>query len=315
MKNTSITALAAAAALCSMSAFAEDSKSSASASTPAPAQHRYAPNHDKSLATHHNKRSNCVCNNEGDRYYVRLGTGYSFIAGKTTTDVYFIASDATPYGKNKTKDATSGVTKISNIELFSKTSSGSFISPAFGMHINDFLRADLEVNYFYQQNRTYNLKDVIIPDLTKLNGDISLKRKSWSALLNGFYDIKMKDSKLIPFIGAGFGYGRTTYSLENYNIEYQNDSVFVDGSGLSSQNTKKTTSGFIYGGTLGLGYKVSCNTRIELSYNVSNLAKAKTHLAPDITLNTSTTPSKTITAKFKGGNLMQAVKLGVMISF
>ncbi|MDJ1407552.1 MAG: outer membrane beta-barrel protein [Candidatus Midichloria sp.] len=248
-------------------------------------------------------------------YYFRMGVGYGWIPGNTKLDIYAKANGTKTTG---TEITTPTSPTISGLKL-GKDSHGGFVAPAIGMHVNDNIRTDLELHYYYPQYTKYgeshDLKDIAVDH--KGASETILKRESWSVLANGFYDFKMNDSKLVPFIGIGIGYGQTKFAVAdlNYKISATNATVSIDESTLTESATKKNKNSFLYGGTLGLGYQLACNTRIEVAYMIQNLAKAETKLADKMKTQINNTQHLTATGQFKGYNLMHAIRVGMVVSF
>ncbi|MDJ1304999.1 MAG: hypothetical protein MRQ09_02015 [Candidatus Midichloria sp.] len=94
-----------------------------------------------------------------------------------------------------------------------------------------------------------------------------------------FYDFKMNDSKFVPFIGIGYGQTKFAVADFNYKISATNATVSVDESTLTGGATKKTKNSFLlrWGGTLGLGYQLACNTRIEVAYMIQKRSTSNSY--------------------------------------
>lgn len=152
-------------------------------------------------------------------YYFRMGGvyGWGFLA--ILSLIYAKANGTTTTG---TEITTPTSPTISGFK-FGKRLHGGFVAPAIGMHVNDNIRADLELHYYYPRYTKYgeshDLKDIAADH--KGTSESILKRESWSVLVHGFYDFKMNDSKFVPFIGIGIGYGQTKFAVADLNYKNQ----------------------------------------------------------------------------------------------
>lgn len=336
MKKISIIALAVASVVSSISAFAGDEGSKVTHKA-ATHQTNHKMHHETAKVTHkpthhamsskkpmieESDKSNCAENNNS--FYIRLNSGYGFIPGDVKADFYFL-----PFVTASTATNTPAMPQLSKLKI-GDSSSGAFIAPAIGMNLGNGFRTDLEMYYYYSNTKKYTPK-INIPMHTfsvsspaaanNIAPTIFLKKESWSALINGFYDFKIDDSKVIPFLGIGIGFGQTKYSISNLSLPdsangiLDNPSYYID-SAFTEAATKKTRNSFIWGGNLGLAYKLSCNSRIEIAYNIQAIARTETKAPAQITpFGAVTAPDQTLTARFKGDNLMHSIKVGVMMSF
>jgi hypothetical protein len=121
---------------------------------------------------------------------------------------------------------------------------------------------------------------------------------------------------------SAFTYINPTDPSLKYNVQIENDS-------MTAEKTKKSNMGFISGIAIGLGYNINCRSVVELSYSAKIMPRAQTIL-PNQSINASETTIVTkvgdpqraetieaayVAATFKGPHIMQAVNLGLRVSF
>lgn len=229
--------------------------------------------------------------------YVGLNGGYQMIPGKVKADLFKYTAKATPDAAAELSVDLKGAPK------------GPFVNAAFGYIISDEFRTALSFQYNFDQKNTYN-KELV--ETNKANAAPKLKlSQSWDVLANFYYDF-LNTSAFTPFIGVGLGYGARTYEVEDIQAKAANTVIGtignIDDVALKA-SSKATKKAFVFGGTLGVAYKISNQVSLELAYAVQTLPKVETELPAGVSTDGE------YAAKFKAKNLAHNVSAGVRFAF
>jgi len=161
-----------------------------------------------------------------------------------------------------------GFDSVQNI--YKSFDAAPFFGLGVGYTVNNWLRFD--VTGEYRANANFHGYDigtaggVIFPDM--YNGS----KSEWTFLANGYVDLGTW-LNLTPFIGAGIGTSRNTIS------NFTDTSNCVGGCGNPGANYYSNANShwsFAWALYAGLGYQLTRNATIELSYRYLDLGKAST---------------------------------------
>ena len=226
--------------------------------------------------------------------YVGLNAGYQMVPGKVKADVY-------TYTNNNVMPANAA--KSVNLK---GTPKGANIAASFGYMISDEFRTALSFQYNSNQTNTYN------KDGTDNSANPKLKISgSWNVLANFYYDF-LNSSSFTPFIGVGLGYGSRTYQVTDIAAKHADNKLAGVGNidpAATKASSKQTKKGFVFGGTLGVAYKVNHNLSLELAYAIQTLPKAQTKLPASVAA------ANDSAVKFKGKNLAHNINAGIRFAF
>ncbi|CAK6537877.1 MAG: OMP-b-brl domain-containing protein [Candidatus Midichloria mitochondrii] len=229
--------------------------------------------------------------------YVGLNGGYQMIPGKVKADLFKYSTKSTPDAAIEPSVDLEGAPR------------GPFVNAAFGYVVSDEFRTALSFQYNFDQKNTYNKERV---ETNKVNAAPKLKlSQSWNVLANFYYDF-LNTSAFTPFIGVGLGYGARTYAVEGIQAKAATTVIGTIGSiddVALKAGSKATKKAFVFGGTLGVAYKISNQVSLELAYAVQTLPKAETKLPAEVSTNNEHA------AKFKAKNLAHNVSAGVRFAF
>lgn len=227
--------------------------------------------------------------------YVGLNAGYQMIPGKIKAEVHSAQANSNV--------VPSAVTKSVKLK---GTPKGADIAASFGYMVSDEFRTALSFQYNFPQENTYN-KDGAIN-----NANPKLKTfNSWGVLTNFYYDF-LNTSSFTPFIGVSLGYGSRTYKVTDIAAKDANtklaDVANIDALTIKQQS-KQNKKGFVFGGALGVAYKINHQLSLELAYAIQTLPKAETKLPSTVTANADSA------ARFRGRTLAHNINAGIRFTF
>ena len=279
-----------------------------------------------------------VADSKAGAIYGGLDLGYGMTPGKITA---YAGTAATLNGELKADGKTSNKYKGS--------SNGFMITPKVGYQITDEIRTDLSFTYMFDQKSKIKEGDlgkmVNAPAGTAAatyhdlkSAAPELKRSSWFAMANITYSF-LNSSDFEPFVGVGIGYGATTYSVEKMEDKAKTTGLLLakepkistpaaaDDTDknflgnlvkLDSGKSKKTKSGFVYGATLGVSYKINSNFAMDLSYGFRSLPKAETKFNTIAAATGATTNGVVlgdVATTYKAPSLLHSINLGARFYF
>ena len=239
--------------------------------------------------------------------YVGIKGGYKLYSDKTLVDLY----GPKDFANNK-KTPVDNPTK-SDIKL-KGMNSGGFVTPELGYMISDEFRGALQFSYNFDQKKAFeNTSDntTAVADVTsKPNQKLS---GSWDVSGAFYYDF-LNSSQFVPFIGVKIGFASRTYQTTSIvegtigATENIIDTAMVPTAGDGNKQTKK---GMLFGGTLGVAYKVNDKVSLELAYTMERQPKAETKIdmTKDIALATKFAPV------FKAPKTSHNIGAGVRFAF
>jgi opacity protein-like surface antigen len=152
---------------------------------------------------------------------------------------------------------------------------GSFDSaPTFelgaGYKFNDWFRAD--VTGQYRGNSSFTALDSITPDSNPsgvYSNSYSAQKSEWLFLANGYVDLGTYRG-ITPYIGAGIGASRNTIS------GFTDTNAVLGAGGYAGSESEWN---FAWALHAGLGFQVTNNVILDLSYSYLNLGDASTATA------------------------------------
>jgi opacity protein-like surface antigen len=145
-----------------------------------------------------------------------------------------------------------------------------FASIGFGYHLNDYLRAEMNLGYLPGNEISVGYDDGTIA------ASGSLKNHAWSGMVNGYVDLGTYVG-ITPYIGAGAGILQSKRSL---SASYFSD----DGDDTNDfvMHDNKTQYSFAYTLNAGLAYKLSKNISVDLGYQYFSAPDAEYVTAEDL---------------------------------
>ncbi len=143
------------------------------------------------------------------------------------------------------------------------------------------LRADVEI--FSHTNDFKEAKNI---DTGEIFTDVTVKSSASTILISGYYDFRIRKSKLTPYIGVGFGSTNFEYVMD---VPFQPDFINDD---------EKVSSVAITGG---LDYAINKKFSIGGAYRLINYAdaKLKDRFDNEITINTDISSAFIFSAKYR----------------
>lgn len=205
--------------------------------------------------------------------YVGIKGGYKLYSDKTLVDLYKGVAGA---GGGPITIAADPEVKDYKLKGMS---SGGFLTPELGYMISDEFRAALQFSYNLDQKKVFDTAD----DQSNVTAKPELKLSgSWDVSGAFYYDF-LNSSQFVPFIGVKIGFASRTYQTINAvaagaGIEINGKTVEVN----TGENSKQTKKGVLFGGTLGLAYKVNDKVSLELAYTMERQPKVETLLAETV---------------------------------
>jgi opacity protein-like surface antigen len=253
--------------------------------------------------------------------------GYTMIPGKVTGSSTIAVGATGGTAINTTIPANPATPNSGKLKA---TGKGGIATVKLGYHLSDEIRTDLSFGYLFNQTNTLNKESVVAPITT--NAAPQLQRKSWLALANMYYHFK-NSSDFEPFVGLSLGYGSTEYQVKS--VAYATTTGLPVGANAAwvgqilnqtGSDTKKSHKSFVYGGTLGVAYKMSNEVDLDLYYGLRSLAKAQTQIASytgvptagtvgNAGYNPGTPVADDVLVQYKAPSLMHSINLGVRVSF
>ncbi|GLS39648.1 hypothetical protein GCM10010869_52450 [Mesorhizobium tianshanense] len=145
-----------------------------------------------------------------------------------------------------------------------------FASIGFGYHLNDYLRAEVNLGYLPGNKIGVSYDDGTIA------ASGNLKNYAWSGIVNGYVDLGTYVG-ITPYIGAGAGILQSKRSL---SASYFSD----DGDDTNDfvLHDNKTQYSFAYTLNAGLAYKLSKNISVDLGYQYFSAPDAEYATAEDL---------------------------------
>jgi opacity protein-like surface antigen len=194
--------------------------------------------------------------------YVGIKGGYKLYSDKTLVDLY----KGTAGNNNAIVMGTTPEVKDYKLKGMS---SGAFITPELGYMISDEFRSALQFSYNFDQKKVFDAAD----DKSAVTAKPELKLSgSWDVSGAFYYDF-LNSSQFVPFIGVKIGFASRTYQTIAAAIGEGINGKTVEVNIDSSKQTKK---GILFGGTLGVAYKVNDKVSLELAYTMERQPKVET---------------------------------------
>ena len=193
--------------------------------------------------------------------YVGIKGGYKLYSDKTLVDLY----KGTAGNGNTIVMAVTPEVKDYKLKGMS---SGAFVTPELGYMISDEFRSALQFSYNFDQKKVFDTAD----DKSAVTAKPELKLSgSWDVSGAFYYDF-LNSSQLVPFIGVKIGFASRTYQTIAA-VAGQINSKTVE---VNTDSSKQTKKGMLFGGTLGVAYKVNDKVSLELVYTMERQPKVET---------------------------------------
>jgi opacity protein-like surface antigen len=128
-----------------------------------------------------------------------------------------------------------------------------FASIGFGYHLNDYLRAEVNLGYLPGNKINVSYNDGTVA------ASANVKNSAMTGMVNGYVDLGTYVG-FTPYVGAGVGLFR---SKRNFSASYADADTPADNFALRDN---KTQYSFAYSLNAGVAYQVSKNLLVDLGY-------------------------------------------------
>jgi opacity protein-like surface antigen len=128
-----------------------------------------------------------------------------------------------------------------------------FASIGFGYHLNDYLRAEVNLGYLPGNKINVRYNDGTVA------ASANVKNSAMTGMVNGYVDLGTYVG-FTPYVGAGVGLFR---SKRNFSASYADADIPADNFALRDN---KTQYSFAYSLNAGVAYQVSKNLLVDLGY-------------------------------------------------
>jgi opacity protein-like surface antigen len=144
-----------------------------------------------------------------------------------------------------------------------------FASIGFGYHLNDYLRAEVNLGYLPGNEISVGFDDGTVV------ASANVENYAWTGMVNGYVDLGTYVG-LTPYVGAGVGIYRSKRSL---SVNYADADNPADDFVLRDN---KTQYSFAYSLNAGLAYQVSKNVLVDLGYQYLSAPDAEYATVTDL---------------------------------
>lgn len=133
---------------------------------------------------------------------------------------------------------------------FSQSEDPVFASIGMGYHLNDFVRADINLGYAPGVSQTASYETALV------SAGGSAENHSWTAMLNGYVDLGTYVG-FTPYVGAGIGVIQSNYDVAGTYRDAATSLTFGDD---------RTKYSMAYAFNAGVAYNVAPNVAIDVGY-------------------------------------------------